>query len=138
VSSCRSRSVARERGGGHACGGSRPAKPAGSRLVFTVADRASSIGPVQEAVCAAGAFTASPAAAAPAGQPLDTTGESTLGYNPGPAAPSYFAPDFPVIQDQQLGYRIGGFGGVKRRAKLRHTPVVFVHDNRDVRNDKSG
>ena len=34
-----------------------------------------------------------------------------------------------MIKDQQLGYRIGGFGGVKRRAKLRHTPVVFVHGN---------
>jgi pimeloyl-ACP methyl ester carboxylesterase len=80
-------------------------------------------------LCGAGGFTASRAAAAPACLPLDTTGEPTLGYNPGPAAPSYFAPDFPAIQDQQLGYRVGGFGGVKRRATLRHTPVVFVHGN---------
>jgi pimeloyl-ACP methyl ester carboxylesterase len=80
-------------------------------------------------LCAAAAFTAPPAAAAPQCVPLDTTGEPTLGYNPGPQAPAYFAPDFPAIADQQLGYRIGGFGGLKRRAKLRHTPVVFVHGN---------
>ncbi len=80
-------------------------------------------------LCVAGAFTVSPAAAAPACVPLDTTGQPTPGFNPGPPAPSYFAPDFPEIQDQQLGYRIGGFGSVKRRAKLRHTPVVFVHGN---------
>jgi hypothetical protein len=44
-------------------------------------------------------------------------------------APSYFASDFPSIKDQTLGYRIGGFGGLKRHAKLHHTPVVFVHGN---------
>jgi len=79
---------------------------------------------------AAGTLDTSPAAAAaPACTPINTTGEPTLGFNPGPQAPSYFAPDLPQIQDQQLGYRVGGFGGRKRRAKLHHTPVVFVHGN---------
>jgi pimeloyl-ACP methyl ester carboxylesterase len=78
---------------------------------------------------AAGTVTASSAAAASACTPVDTTGQPTLGFNPGPAAPAYFAPDFAAIQDQQLGYRIGGVGGLRRHAKLRHTPVVFVHGN---------
>src|SRR4051794_27225699 len=80
-------------------------------------------------LCSAVAFTAAPAGAAPACTPLDTTGQPTLGYNPGPQAPSYFASDFPTVLDQQLAYRVGGFGGLKRRAKLHHTPVVFVHGN---------
>jgi len=66
---------------------------------------------------------------APLCTPVDTTGQPTLGGNPGPAAPLYFAPDFPVIADQTLGYAIGGFGGIARHAPLRHTPVVFVHGN---------
>jgi pimeloyl-ACP methyl ester carboxylesterase len=81
---------------------------------------------------AAAALTASPApaaAAAPACVPIDTTGEPTLGNNPGPQAPAYFARDLPAITDQTLGYRIGGFGGLERHAKLHHTPVIFVHGN---------
>jgi pimeloyl-ACP methyl ester carboxylesterase len=78
------------------------------------------------------AWTAAPATTATHGgdcAPLDTTGAPTLGANPGPVAPAYFAPDFPGIQDSLQGYRVGGFGGLHRRAKLRHTPVVFVHGN---------
>jgi pimeloyl-ACP methyl ester carboxylesterase len=79
---------------------------------------------------AAAALTASPARAdAPRCTPIDTTGQPTLGGNPGPAAPRYFARDFPAIADQRLGYPIGGFGGIAWRAPLRHTPVVFVHGN---------
>jgi pimeloyl-ACP methyl ester carboxylesterase len=83
-------------------------------------------------VTSALAWTASPATPATSGTacaPLDTTGEPTLGANPGPQAPAYFAPDFPTLQDSLRSYRIGGFGGLHRRAKLRHTPVVFVHGN---------
>jgi pimeloyl-ACP methyl ester carboxylesterase len=61
--------------------------------------------------------------------PIDTTGQPTLGNNPGPPAPSYFAPGFPVIVDELRGYPIGGFGGSTRRSALQHTPVVFVHGN---------
>jgi pimeloyl-ACP methyl ester carboxylesterase len=61
--------------------------------------------------------------------PVDTSGQPTLGGNPGPAAPRYFASDFPTIGDQTLGVAIGGFGGLARHARLRHTPVVFVHGN---------
>jgi hypothetical protein len=78
---------------------------------------------------AAGAVTTSPAGAAPTCVPIDTTGQPTLGYNPGPQAPSYFAADFPAVQDHQLGYRAGGFGGLERHGKLHHTPVIFVHGN---------
>jgi len=68
-------------------------------------------------------------AKAPACTPVDTTGQPTLGDNPGPAAPGYFARDFPAIADQTLGFPLGGFGGIARHAKLRHTPVIFVHGN---------
>jgi hypothetical protein len=82
------------------------------------------------APAAAVALSASPAAAkGPACTPVDTTGQPTLGDNPGPPAPRYFAPDFPVIADQTLGYPLGGLGGIARHAPLRHTPVIFVHGN---------
>jgi pimeloyl-ACP methyl ester carboxylesterase len=85
---------------------------------------------VAAALVAAAAFVARPAAAGvPVCVPEDTTGEPTTGRNPGPAAPAYFAADFPAIQDELLGYPIGGFGGVHRRGRLLHTPVIFVHGN---------
>ena len=59
---------------------------------------------------------------APKDQP--TTGDTFP-----PAAPSYFAHDFPVIRDSRLHVPVGGFGGLHRRAPLRHTPIVFVHGN---------
>jgi pimeloyl-ACP methyl ester carboxylesterase len=47
-------------------------------------------------------------------------------------SPIYFAPDFPVFADTDpnttLG-AVGGFGGVRFRGPLHHTPVVFVHGN---------
>ena len=46
-----------------------------------------------------------------------------------PVAPAYFAADVPAIADSSWGYRIGGFGGLKRGSKLHHTPVIFVHGN---------
>ena len=48
---------------------------------------------------------------------------------PGPQAPSYFPKDFPVIKDSRLGFPVGGLGGLRFRAPLHHTPVVFVHGN---------
>jgi len=59
---------------------------------------------------------------APANQP-------TTASTPPPAAPSYFAKDFPQIRDSRLKVALGGFGGVRRGATLTHTPVVFVHGN---------
>jgi pimeloyl-ACP methyl ester carboxylesterase len=53
-----------------------------------------------------------------------TTGNSTP-----PAAPRYFAKDFPTIVDSRLHVPVGGFGGIHRHARLRHTPVIFVHGN---------
>ncbi len=46
----------------------------------------------------------------------------------GPAAVR-FAPDVPAIKDAEWGWRIGGFGGVRKNARLKHVPVVFVHGN---------
>jgi pimeloyl-ACP methyl ester carboxylesterase len=81
--------------------------------------------------CALGcaALTSPAHAAPPTCVPVDTTGQPTAGLSMPPPAPSYFAPDFPAIQDAQWGYRIGGFGGLRRHAKLHHTPVIFVHGN---------
>lgn len=46
----------------------------------------------------------------------------------GPAAVR-FAADVPAVVDAEWGWRVGGFGGVRRKAPLRHVPVVFVHGN---------
>ncbi|MCW2542494.1 MAG: lipase [Frankiales bacterium] len=46
----------------------------------------------------------------------------------GPAAWK-FARDVPVLLDSEWKWKIGGFGGVRRRAPLRHLPVIFVHGN---------
>ena len=46
----------------------------------------------------------------------------------GPAAVR-FAPDVPVVMDAEWAWRVGGFGGMKRKAPLRHVPVIFVHGN---------
>ena len=46
----------------------------------------------------------------------------------GPAAVR-FAADVPAVIDTEWGWRIGGFGGVRRGDPLHHVPVVFVHGN---------
>jgi triacylglycerol lipase len=46
-----------------------------------------------------------------------------------PAADSAFAPDFPVLQDSEWGYRLGGWGGLGKGRPLEHRPVVFIHGN---------
>ncbi|GAC1442060.1 MAG: hypothetical protein NVSMB55_11640 [Mycobacteriales bacterium] len=46
----------------------------------------------------------------------------------GPAAVR-FAKDFPVLQDNEWHFRLGGFGGIRRGAPRRHAPIVFVHGN---------
>jgi triacylglycerol lipase len=53
----------------------------------------------------------------------------SAGNSPPPAAPRYLARDFPRLRDTRLGTPLGGFGGLRRHAPLRHTPVVFVHGN---------
>ena len=55
--------------------------------------------------------------------------QPTTASTPGPQAPSYFPKDFPVIKDSRLGFAVGGLGGLRFRAPLHHTPVVFVHGN---------
>jgi LPXTG-motif cell wall-anchored protein len=48
------------------------------------------------------------------------------------AAPIYFAHDFPLFADTDpnttLG-AVGGFGGIRFRGPLHHTPIIFVHGN---------
>ena len=46
----------------------------------------------------------------------------------GPAA-VHFAADVPTVLDAEWGWRLGGFGGVRRHAPRTHVPVVFVHGN---------
>ncbi len=46
----------------------------------------------------------------------------------GPAAVRY-APDVPAVKDAEWGWRIGGFGGMRKGAPRTHVPVVFVHGN---------
>ena len=46
----------------------------------------------------------------------------------GPAAVR-FAKDFPHLKDSEWGFALGGFGGIKKHAKLHHIPVIFVHGN---------
>jgi pimeloyl-ACP methyl ester carboxylesterase len=40
-----------------------------------------------------------------------------------------FAADFPLLIDSEWEFPIGGFGGIRRGAPLKHVPVVFVHGN---------
>ena len=63
---------------------------------------------------------ATPSAATP-GKPSRTRPQ-------GPAA-AKFALDVPVLKDSEWGWRIGGFGGIRRGYPLKHVPVVFVHGN---------
>lgn len=44
-------------------------------------------------------------------------------------APAKFAADVPPVVDHEWNFRVGGFGGVRRGAPLRHIPVIFVHGN---------
>jgi hypothetical protein len=46
----------------------------------------------------------------------------------GPAA-AKFARDVPALKDSEWGWRIGGWGGIRRGYPLRHVPVIFVHGN---------
>ena len=46
----------------------------------------------------------------------------------GPAAVR-FAPDVPAVVDAEWGWRVGGFGGMRKGAPRKHVPVVFVHGN---------
>jgi pimeloyl-ACP methyl ester carboxylesterase len=40
-----------------------------------------------------------------------------------------FARGFPALVDHEWGFRVGGFGGIRPGAPLRHVPVIFVHGN---------
>ena len=40
-----------------------------------------------------------------------------------------FAADFPALVDHEWGFRVGGFGGTRAGAPLRHVPLILVHGN---------
>ena len=69
----------------------------------------------------AGLLLVSGAAAAGPGKPARTKPQ-------GPAAWK-FAKDVPVLLDSEWGWKIGGFGGLRKRAPLKHVPIIFVHGN---------
>ena len=60
-------------------------------------------------------------------------GEAPAAHKVGHCRPLHadvaFPSDFPVLQDQEWGYRLGGWGGIARSHPLRHRPVIFVHGN---------
>ncbi len=64
--------------------------------------------------------------AAPAGK---AAAEHKVGHCEPPPADAAFPSDFPVVRDQEWGYRIGGWGGIARGHATRHHPVIFVHGN---------
>ncbi len=55
-------------------------------------------------------------------------GHKVAHCRPGPAD-ALFPSDFPIIEDHEWGYRVGGWGGVQPGVPLRHHPVIFVHGN---------
>ncbi|MGH7771565.1 MAG: alpha/beta fold hydrolase [Candidatus Binatia bacterium] len=46
-----------------------------------------------------------------------------------PSAAAAFPSDFPILQDQEWGYSLGGWGGIAKGHPVRHHPVIFVHGN---------
>lgn len=44
-------------------------------------------------------------------------------------ADAAFPSDFPALQDQEWGYRLGGWGGLARGRPVRRHPVIFIHGN---------
>ena len=60
--------------------------------------------------------------------PAPAAAEEVRGQPQGPAK-IRFGKGFPALHDAEWKFRIGGFGGVKRKAPLKHVPVIFVHGN---------
>jgi pimeloyl-ACP methyl ester carboxylesterase len=56
--------------------------------------------------------------------------EPQSGHAEPPPAPAMFGRGFPVLHDCEWGFRLGGFGGVRKHGRLQHVPVIFVHGNR--------
>jgi hypothetical protein len=55
--------------------------------------------------------------------------EHKVGHCRPPPADAAFPSDFPILQDQEWGYRLGGWGGLARGHSVRHHPVIFIHGN---------
>ena len=54
--------------------------------------------------------------------------EPVRGQPQGPAKVR-FGKGFPALRDSEWKFPIGGFGGIRPKAPLRHVPVIFVHGN---------
>lgn len=52
-----------------------------------------------------------------------------VGHCRPPLADVAFPSDFPVVQDQEWGSSLGGWGGPAREHPSHHHPVIFVHGN---------
>ncbi|HVL89911.1 MAG TPA: alpha/beta fold hydrolase [Actinomycetota bacterium] len=52
------------------------------------------------------------------------------GHTP-PVGPmkAHFPAGFPALTDAEWSFRLGGFGGIRQGAPLKHVPVIFVHGN---------
>lgn len=88
---------------------------------------------VAVAVLGAVVFLGPPAAVAAPETPCraigDTGPQMGRGTEPPPPAPAVFAEDFTPPNDCEWGFPLGGFGGERAGAPLRHDPVIFVHGN---------
>ena len=60
--------------------------------------------------------------------PAPVSAEEVRGKPQGPAK-IRFGKGFPALHDAEWKFRIGGFGGIRPRAPLKHVPVIFVHGN---------
>ncbi|MCA1838712.1 MAG: hypothetical protein ABR507_11305 [Actinomycetota bacterium] len=56
-------------------------------------------------------------------------GSHMVGHGAPAAADKLFAADFIVPKDQELGFDLGGFGGITKGQGLAFNPVIFVHGN---------
>lgn len=57
------------------------------------------------------------------------SGEEPVRGKPQGPAKVRFGKGFPALHDSEWKFRIGGFGGIRPRAPLKHVPVIFVHGN---------
>jgi pimeloyl-ACP methyl ester carboxylesterase len=95
-----------------------------ARIIFATVVGIGSTATIGLLICAAASAATVPRCR------LSTAGaEPTVSHTRPPLGPVYFASDFPRLRDDQWGYPVGGFGGLRRHRRLTHTPVIFVHGN---------
>jgi pimeloyl-ACP methyl ester carboxylesterase len=60
---------------------------------------------------------------------IGPAGADVVYPEPSEPATAIFPADFPKLVDHQWGFPLGGFGGIRAGAPLKHVPVIFVHGN---------